>query len=359
LVAIQKDGAPYFTITDGGVSQRTRGLGIVSGSATLNSTQRAYQSRGTRCIRGKAFGKCQESVSYVENCIREEIQTTVNMSITRAADRKIVYSVVRPVKTNRTWCDGSGPGDSGAGVLLPMLEEAAAGIEKDVAPHMVENKIQLAEQTEGFTKEAVKPFRAAVKISKRDLAGSCSQWQDLSAKGERAASLTFNLGVCAEAAKDYSRAAQLYGEAQTLWGGGSKDAASATTRVRTLMVAQRSVASQQQQEAAAARAARDAEQAAKRRADQAVANQARAERDKAAAAVAARAQQRQGVAQKYGAGVADDILSGRVKTGMSMQQVKAAIGAPQRVQRISEGEEQWIYPSRRVVFLSGRVTFVR
>ncbi len=359
LVAVQKEGIPYFTIVDGAGSQRTRGLGFVSGTANLNVGSGRFQTRGTRCIRGKMFGKCELEENYVNNCTRETYQATVNVSMTRASDRKIVYSVVKPVRAERTWCNDDAPSQDQAAMLLGMLTEAAEGIEKDVAPYSTVYQIRLLEQTAGLSKPAVKQFKNAVKVSTRDFRGSCAQWEQLSASGEKAVALAFNLGVCAEAGRDMQRAYTWYENAQTLAEGGSKPAAEAVSRVRSLVSAQQAAAAQtnrrtnevvaeQQADAAAARAERNAEAAARRQASQ-----------QAAAREAARVQKRQALVQTHGAQAADAILSGTVQKGMTMAQVRAAIGAPQRTQRVTAGEEQWFYPNRRVVFSGGRVTFVR
>lgn len=370
LVGVQKDGVPFFVVVDSVGAQRRSGFGSVSGSATLNITRSPYQNRGTRCVRGKVFGKCEQSVSYVENCIREIHQATVNVSMTRASDRKLVYSVVKPVRAERSWCDGDATGDNAETLLLSMLEQAARGIERDVAPYQEVYRIRLLERTNGLTKPAVKPFKAAVKISTRDFPGSCAAWQQLAASGEQAAALSFNLGLCSEVAKDFVAASRWYDSAQTLSEGDDKDVADATARVRTLVAAQQAtqvqqtrrvqaVAAERQQEATIARDARNAEQAAKRQAAQAAAAEARAEKEEAAVANAAREKRRQAVVQQHGEAAADAILAGNVQKGMTMAQVRAAVGAPQKTQRIADGEEQWFYPNRRVVFSGGRVTFVR
>jgi len=359
LVAVQKDNVPYFTIVDGAGSQRTRGLGFVSGTADLNVGSAHFQNRGTRCIRGKVFGKCEQRETFVNNCTRETYQATVNVSMTRASDRKIVYSVVKPVKAERSWCDGFPPSQDQAAILLSMMKEAAEGIERDVAPYSTVYQVRLLEKTAGLTKPAVKAFKNAVKVSTRDFKGSCTQWEELSASGEKAEALAFNLGVCAEAERDMEQALTWYQNAQTLAEGGSKPAAEAVSRVRSLVSAQQAASAQtnrrtnevvaeQQADAAAARAERNAEAAVRRQASQ-----------KAAARDTARAQKRQALVQTHGAQAADAILSGTVQKGMSMAQVRAAIGGPQRTQRVTAGEEQWFYPNRRVVFSGGRVTFVR
>ena len=49
------------------------------------------------------------------------------------------------------------------------------------------------------------------------------------------------------------------------------------------------------------------------------------------------------------------IIMGLVEPGFSKEEVKLALGAPQKVEPLADGELQWVYPQKKVVFEKGKV----
>ncbi len=356
----------YFAVMSGPGGRRGA-EGTLSGRAAASASQESEQHQETRCARGNLF-KCKEKEQVTVTCTTRTIQVIVDARIERAADRQVIYSATKPYQDQSRFCEGQEPGTAPDQVIAALVGAAARDIKQDISPYSQEYKIRLEESTDGLTKAAVKPFRAAVKVSVKDLASSCQQWAQLRAGGEAAASLWFALGVCAEKAGDFSGAGANYASALGL-APGNKNIAEASARVRTLAAAQQAMAAQraarEQTEAAERKAEADRQRAAeaaalsgKRKVAQRAAADKREASQRAAAAASERARQRQDVAAKYGADAADAILSRSVRKGMTMPQVRAALGEPANIKRIATGEEQWIYPGKRVVFLNGRVSFV-
>jgi hypothetical protein len=252
---------------------------------------------------------------------------------------------------------------------MQMALLAARDIKRDISPYTESYVLKIKEDAKGLTKPLKAKFKTAVKLSTRDLQGSCASWEAMKADAAASEALAYNLGICAETRRDYTAAGQYYQQAQSLDPDGSKRTAEATSRIR-LLIAARQQAMQQQarrqssevaQSRAEAQAERKAQAAAAARASQQRSAQDRARQQQAAQAASARAArdtQRQQVASKYGAAAADAIIARRVQKGMTAAQVQAAIGAPSRRERIGAGEEQWYYPGRRVVFSGGRVSYV-
>lgn len=52
------------------------------------------------------------------------------------------------------------------------------------------------------------------------------------------------------------------------------------------------------------------------------------------------------------------ILAGEVELGWSREAVREALGPPRKKLRTPDGAEMWSYPTRRVIFTDGKVTYV-
>ena len=112
----------------------------------------------------------------------------------------------------------------------------------------------------------------------------------------------------------------------------------------------------------AAEAARAAQVAAEKRAQQEEAAQEaaakRAEAAREAVAKAATAKRHEALVARFGAKDADAIESGAVLVGMPKGAVRAALGPPPSVETIPPDDEMWVYGSKRIAISSGKVTYV-
>lgn len=362
--------APWFTIVSGASrgrgSKRIGSEGTLSGSAQGSYADSQFEKRTYQCTQysGK---KC---IAYATmTCTSRVVNLTVDARITRTADGRVVYSATKPLREEMGWCGGQAPPMTGDEALIRLALAAARDIKRDISPYSEAYVLKIKEKTDGMAKPVKARFKTAVKLSVKDLDGSCRAWAGLEAEAPNSASLLHDLGVCAEARGDFATASAYYQKSQALVPDGSKETAEATNRIRLLIAWRQQVLQQQSRrdqteagevraQAAATRAAQREAAAATRR-EQAARNVARNRvASQAAAANAQRSAQRQQVAAKYGAGAADAIIAGRVTKGMTAAQVQAAIGAPRRRERIGPGEEQWFYPGRRIVFAGGRVSYV-
>ncbi|HEX8381018.1 MAG TPA: hypothetical protein VF619_10780 [Allosphingosinicella sp.] len=360
---------PWFTIVAELSRRRARGGGsdgVLTGSAQGSVAEMPVERRTFNCIQYQGK-KCIQYQTL--SCTVRVVSLVVDAKLTRTADSRIVYSSTKPFRDEMEWCAGQAPARTPRDSAMQMALLAARDIKRDISPYTESYVLKIKEDAKGLTKPLKAKFKTAVKLSTRDLQGSCASWEAMKADAAASEALAYNLGICAETRRDYTAAGQYYQQAQSLDPDGSKRTAEATSRIR-LLIAARQQAMQQQarrqssevaQSRAEAQAERKAQAAAAARASQQRSAQDRARQQQAAQAASARAArdtQRQQVASKYGAAAADAIIARRVQKGMTAAQVQAAIGAPSRRERIGAGEEQWYYPGRRVVFSGGRVSYV-
>jgi hypothetical protein len=370
LVSPGSTGIPWFTImSEAGIGARSRRVGaegIVAGSAEVTVADSQFQQRSFECAEYSGR-KC---VRYgTITCTNRVVSAAIDLRITRLADNRIVYSAAKPMREEIGWCEGGAPGKTADEAFAEIAQAAARDMKRDISPYDESYVLKIKESTDGMSKPVKDRFKSAVKLSVKDLAGSCASWASLTAEAPASASLLYDLGICAEARGDFAAASAYYQQSQSLTPNGNKDTAAAVSRVRLLIAARdqslQQQNSRQRSEASELRQQADADTAARRQAAAATraakASQAAARSRAAAQEAASRSAhdaQRQQVANRYGAGAADAILSRRVEKGMTPAQVQAAIGAPSRRERISAGEEQWFYPGRRIIFSAGKVSYV-
>jgi hypothetical protein len=355
------DGTPHFIVTTSAAGGRASGVGVMTGSVSMNVSQSAYTDQQSRCVEGQGFFSCKRRVTVNVSCTRRSVMLTVSIKIVRASDRRIIYSLSEPFNSNDGWCEGQAPTPI-AQYYATFVTQLATRVAHEISPHTQSYSLRLIERTDGLDKPSAKAFKAAIKIAQRDFKDSCQQWQALQSAGQKSGALLFDLGVCAELATNLAGASALYDQALAL-SPGDKQIAEAATRARNLIVAQRAAISQvadrartEANEAAADRRTRQAE-------ERATASTAAAARRKAAQAAAeaanAKAKQRASVAATYGAGAADSIIAGTVRVGMSAAQARAAVGTTCAIRRFGANEELWTCGAKRIGFAKGRVTFVR
>lgn len=360
------DNRPYFAVVS---NARGSGIGILSGDVTLISNQSSFTDQRSRCVESAGFLKCRRSETYTVRCAERTDSAVLNLRIVRASDRAVVYATTKTYPDSHRWCEGSAGPPPIEAEWAQVGAQVAAQVFNDVAPHTTSYRVRLLETTKGLSRAASTAFKAAVLVSPRDMAASCAQWNALAAERAQSPALEFDLGLCAEQAGNLAEAEASFARALLLLPG-NKTIAEGSVRVRGLAVAQATAAAQmtqranavaveQRQAAAAATSRRAAEAAAQRQIRQREGAAVRQGRQRAAAAQAVQNERRRSVARQYGAGAADAILSGTVRTGMTKAQARAAVGSGCRVQTLGAGEEQWFCGSKRIVFSGGRVTTVR
>lgn len=346
------DGPPYFTIVDHATS--AAGVGILSGEVTLDVSQVGFTQQESRCIDGSFF-KCRQRAQVTVSCIQRTATALVNVKITRASDRKIVYAASKPYRDVSTSCEGGSPAPDVDASFQASSGQIAQQILQEIAPSSVTYKVHLLGDTKGLSKDAANSFKAAMKTATRDLVSSCSAWRALASKGEASASLSFAIGVCGEQSGDLAAAGQAYAQAATLLPG-NKNVAEAVARVRTLLAARAAAAAQSAERSRMEEAERREMAAAERSAAAASRQRARLQREGESAL---KRRQALPVGKRVEVKAAETGRSGGVRKGMTAAQVRASVGHGCRIETLAPGEEQWFCGGQRIVFSHGHVTFVR
>lgn len=227
------EGGTHFTlIARGGDAD-----GLLTGNVVTGVEESRFKRKDKECVEregGKADGKCLREAEVEKDCTRRVVNVNADLRLARG-DGVVVYSVARPRREEASWCRGQTPPATTEEAIRGMVVDIAEQVRRDIVPSVELYTIRFRESTRGLPKELVRPFRDVVKQTQRDLAGACAAWGTMDGQAPDHPSITFDLGLCAEAAGEYDRALALYRRAGPLIGRGVNEATTGTERVERLI----------------------------------------------------------------------------------------------------------------------------
>lgn len=229
-------GGGYFDLVYDGRRGNGRAEGMLSGTVSSGVEDSYYKQKDKRCVERDADKKCTKEEEVQINCTRRVANLTADLRIVRSDDARIVYSSNKPSRQEITWCQGQSPARTGEEMINSMVGEIANAVAYEITPHRETYRIRFRESTKGLPKDLNNRFKAAVKLSQRDLRGACSEWAAMNQAAPNHPSIVFDLGLCAEAAGDLRGAQGWYQQAIGLLGQRS-EAGEGAGRVEQRMIA--------------------------------------------------------------------------------------------------------------------------
>ncbi len=234
------DGRPHFDLIAAfGGGQEPEG--VLSGAVTSGVQDNSYKEKQKRCVEregGKEHGKCLREAEVEVHCTRRVVNVSADLRLVRTADGRVVYTTGKPRRDEISWCRGDEPSRTVEETVRGMVEGIAGEVRRDIAPVVETYSIRFRESTKGLPKELNRPFKDIVRQTQRDLRGACAAWATMDAQAPNHPSITFDLGLCAEAEGEYRRALDLYRRAAPLIGGRSNEAVTGYERIDRLIAAQ-------------------------------------------------------------------------------------------------------------------------
>lgn len=229
-------GGGYFDLVYDGRRGNGRAEGTLSGAVSSGVEDSYYKQKDKKCVERDADKKCTKEEEVQINCTRRVANLTADLRIVRSDDGRIVYSASKPSRQEITWCQGQSPARTGEEMINAMIGEVANAVAAEITPHRESYRIRFRETTKGLPRELSNRFKAAVKLSQRDLRGACTEWAAMNQAAPGNGSIVFDLGLCAEAMGDLRKALGFYQEAIGLIGQRS-EAGEGANRVQRRMVA--------------------------------------------------------------------------------------------------------------------------
>ena len=254
LGSINIDDKPYFTLVDraaidktiseqqfsqsGLIDSRTAARigqmvgakGIYTGAVTLaTATDSPYTERRSECVqreikrddKGKQYeGACVRYRYYNVNCTKRLAQFAASPKLIEVVTGKVLYSNNLKGTATSSGCEDGGA-VKGSEELLEMAKNTVKrDFRKDVAPFYETREIALLDSTAGIDSGTAKEkLKQGIEFAgKGRMDNACELWGEAASLAPNAASLVYNLGVCAESRGDAEAALALYKKAEKSFG---------------------------------------------------------------------------------------------------------------------------------------------
>lgn len=211
------EGERYFDV------RRNSGPGEDAGlAAWINGTvlsEIEYLPAGTtqesKCVREDKDGKCIRRRNITYSCRELEVRLTGEVQMLDARD-ELVY--VRGFSTSESdrYCTNEHSVPSASEMVSGMIEAFAWDIRRDLAPIERSQDIRVLESRSDMERSLRRPFKKALKLTKSNWGAACVEFDRLNGLQPDHVTLTFNAGLCREAAGDLDGAEELYRRALEL-----------------------------------------------------------------------------------------------------------------------------------------------
>jgi hypothetical protein len=231
------DGRPHFQLI-GAFGAGPGPEGVLGGAVTSGVQENKYKGKEKQCVERGADDKCLREAEVETDCIRRVVNLSADLRLERRSDGRIVYSVEKTRRDESSWCRGKNPPGTVEEAMRGMVMDVAGEVRRDIAPRVEDYSIRFRESTRGLPKALERPFKDAVKQTQRDLRAACTAWTAMDGQATNHPSVVFDLGLCAEAERDYAAALELYRRAAPLISRGSNEATIGADRVASLIAAQ-------------------------------------------------------------------------------------------------------------------------
>lgn len=206
--------------------------GLITGNVRVAVDETPVTEKRTRCEEKDPADdkKCLKEVEVDIRCRRRVATVNSNIRLVAMGDGTIRHSWPQSVRDEQTWCPDRKASRSVEEFVATVLRNEAARLRGDLAPSGYRIEVRVDENRKGLPKDAAEAFKAAIRQTKSDEAGACDSWAAIGRSAEPTAALAFNLGLCAEARRDFDAAVDWFGQAQRL-GSKSREIPAALARI--------------------------------------------------------------------------------------------------------------------------------
>ncbi|WP_033376804.1 tetratricopeptide repeat protein [Porphyrobacter sp. AAP82] len=190
----------------GGADAVMRGIAEVSWRDREDGTKQVEE-----CVARGDRGKCSEKKKVDIPCRAREVTFRPEVRLVSHGG-ELLYGKGDQLTASRRFCkdeDGSPPVDS---MVEELARQFADAVRYDLAPVQRYETIRVLESREGMSKPDQATFKAALRLTKTDVAEACAVFADLRKTNPRSVTVLFNVGLCIERLGELDTAAQLYQE---------------------------------------------------------------------------------------------------------------------------------------------------
>jgi len=155
-------------------------------------------------------GKCTEKKKVSYPCRAREVTLRPEVRLV-AREGELLYGKGDQLTASRRFCrDEKGSAPSVDSMSEELARQFADQVRSDLAPVERSEAIRVLEGREGMSKPDQTAFRAALKLTKTDVAAACRAFEALAAANPRSVTILFNIGLCHESEGDLEAAQRIY-----------------------------------------------------------------------------------------------------------------------------------------------------
>ncbi len=190
--------------------------GLISGRAHAAVEERAITQQREVCVEENQQGQCMRRETQPLSCTRRILNLSIALRIADTRDGRLVYSLNRPKREERTICPEDEGGDTEEEIVNRMIKDAASAVRQDLSPVYARQKIKLPEKRLVLPPEQDQRYRVALKMAKSSPPLACQQFRILNSESPNEAAYLYAVGLCAEQQGDLKAAINLYQSSQLL-----------------------------------------------------------------------------------------------------------------------------------------------
>ncbi len=232
-----QNGIAYFDVFYGGRrADGSRAEGTLSGAVSSGVEDSYYKQSEKRCAEKDKDGKCVKEEQVQVNCTLRVANLTADIRIVRNDDGRTVYSSARPLRREIRWCQGQSPSMTQEEMIGQMVNEVGETLRADTIPVSSTYRVRILESDKGVPRELNRRFKDTIKLTQRNPAQACQEWNALNGMIPNNGVVMFNVALCAEWTGDLQSAERGYRAAGPLLGRGN-DASEGVSRVTRRMIA--------------------------------------------------------------------------------------------------------------------------
>lgn len=230
LTGVRFGGQPYFRVVapESGVPTDA----LVTGNVRVGVDETGTTEKRKRCVEQDPAdkNKCLREEEYDLRCRRRIATVSTNVRLVAMGDGSVRYTRPLSARDEQTFCPDLKANRTVDAFVDQTLQSQVRTIRYDLAPSGFSDNVRVDENRKGLPKAAADAFKNAIRQTKSDQAGACDSWTAIARDAEPTAALAFNLGLCAEARRDFTAAIDWYGQAQRL-GSKNRDIGEGLTRI--------------------------------------------------------------------------------------------------------------------------------
>jgi len=167
------------------------------------------------CVDRDDRGKCSEKKKVDIPCRMREVTLRPEVRLV-AREGELLYGKGDQLTTSRRFCKDEEGSPSVEAMIAELARQFADAVRFDLAPVERYDTIRVLESRDGLSKPDQTAFRAALKLTKTDVAEACAVFGELKQANPQSVTLLFNVGLCIERLGELDTAARFYEEALAL-----------------------------------------------------------------------------------------------------------------------------------------------